>query len=102
MVYENNCHSTLLGPPAYEFVRVTRPYIHYIIILQRMYTYVSTINILCIETFFNGVRVAVDAYSVTIGDYETPGMELAPGFWVKNDDDNNNYDTRRIWAIIIY
>lgn len=35
---------------------------------------------------FYGVRVAVDAYSVTIGDYETPGMELAPGFWVKNDD----------------
>lgn len=101
MVYENNCHSTLLGPSAHEFIRVTRPYIGtlYYYIATDVYLRKYNKYIVYRDIFYG---VAVDAYSVTIGDYETPGMELAPGFWVKNDDDNNNYDTRRIWAIIIY
>jgi len=65
------------------------------------------------STFFLWCPHCRGRYSVTIGDCETPGMELAPGFWVKNDDDNNYYDTtyyignhniliRERYIIIIY
>lgn len=77
--------------PAHEFVHVTCPYIicDGCINLHKYNKYVFYIGTFLWCPHCSG------RYSVTIGDCETPGMELAPGFWVKNDD-GNYYDTRRI------
>lgn len=67
--------------------------------LRRMYVYVRTTKSYFIKVLFLWCLHCRDRYSVTIGDCETSGMELALGFWVKNDDDNNYYDTSRITYI---